>query len=335
MTCRLLKKRISGHFCFSPLFCQGVAASRVGPLTTPHAGYGGGVPSNSITIESMRDLWRKTTALFWENPVLWLPVVCADLLAFCFTRLQKLLTWQLINSFLLSRSARTGQAIPPVDERAVITKAAFLGGPFVWGTYFLNTCLYTAAFVVTAVLVDALGQHLRPDLPLVLGSLRSRIRRILVFSIKLLALYALATVLLLQATTLAQKWKFPTTDLVLCFLVLAFVSIAYCMAPSGISLLRDAQLRSITPEYITWGRSFSILMVLASLAAGYFVPLVEQSLFVSPLLARGVQRLIIEAIASSAAAFPYVLLFISLSLIATNRTGEQEPAGQDLGIQPE
>jgi hypothetical protein len=59
----------------------------------------------------MRGLWPKTTALFWESPILWLPVVCADLLAFCFTRLR---TWQLINSFLLGHSALTGQAIPSV-----------------------------------------------------------------------------------------------------------------------------------------------------------------------------------------------------------------------------
>jgi hypothetical protein len=214
-------------------------------------------------------------------------------------------------------------------------KAAILFGPFVWGTYFLNTCLYTAAFVITAMLVGTLEQHLRADMPLVLGSLRSRIRRILIFSTKLLALYALATVLLLQATTLAQKWKFPVTYLIPCFLVLASVSIAYCMAPSGISLLRDAQSRSVTPEYITWGRSFSILMVLASLAVGYFVPMVERSLFASPLLVRGVPRLIIEALASSVAAFPYVLLFISLSLIATNDRGEPERAHSGLGTEPE
>jgi hypothetical protein len=279
----------------------------------------------------MRDLWRKTTALFWENPILWLPVVCADLLAFCFTRLQKLLTRQLINSLLLSHSALTGQVIPPADEHAVITKAAIIFGPFVWGTYFLNTCLYTAALVVTATLVRTLGEHVRPDLPLVLGSLRSRSRRILVLSIKLLALYALAAALLLQATTLAQKWKFPPTYLIPCFLVLVTVSIAYCMAPSGISLLRDAQSRSVAPEYITWGRSFSMLLVLASFAVGYFVPMVEQSLFASPLLAGGVPRLIIEALASSVAAFPYVLLFISLSLMATNHAAEPEPAHASLG----
>jgi hypothetical protein len=279
----------------------------------------------------MRDLWRKTTALFWENPILWLPVVCADLLAFCFTRLQKLLTRQLVNSLLLSHSALTGQVIPPADQHAVITKAAIIFGPFVWGTYFLNTCLFTAAFVVTATLVSALEEHVRPDLPLVLGSLRSRSRRILVLSIKLLALYALAAALLLQATTLAQKWKFPVTYLIPCFLVLVTVCIAYCMAPPGISVLRNAESRSVTPEYIAWGRSFSMLMVLSSLAAGYFVPMVEQSLFASPLLARGIPRLIIEALASSVAAFPYVLLFISLSLIAANDTGEAEPAHASLG----
>jgi hypothetical protein len=283
----------------------------------------------------MRELWHKTTALFWENPVLWLPVVCADLLAFCFTQLQKLLTWQLINSFLLSHSALTGQAIQPVDRHAVIVKAAILGGSFVWGTYFLNTCLYTAAFVVTATLVRTLEQHLRPDLPLVLGSLRSRSRRMLVVSIKLLALYALAGLLLIQATTLAQKWALPATYLIPCFLVLATVSFAYCMAPSGISLLRNAQSRSVTHEYITWGRSFSILMVLASFAIGYFAPMVERSLFASPLLARGFPRLMIEAIASSVAAFPYVLLFISLALIATIDAGDTERAHAELDPQPE
>jgi hypothetical protein len=283
----------------------------------------------------MRELWHKTTELFWENPVLWLPVVCADLLAFCFTRLQKLLTWQLINFFLLSHSALTGQAIPSVDKHAVIMKATILGGPFVWGTYFLNTCLYTAAFVVTATLVRTLEQHLQPDLPLALGSLRSRSRRILVVSIKLLALYALAGLLLIQTTTLTQKWKLPVTYLIPCFLVLSAVSFAYCMAPSGVSLLRDAQSRSVTPKYIAWGRSISILMVLASFAIGYFVPIVERSLFASAFLARGFPRLIIEAIASSAAAFPYVLLFISLALIATDATAETERAHAELDPQPE
>ncbi len=90
------------------------------------------------------------------------------------------------------------------------------------------------------------------------------------------------------------------------------------MAPAGISLLRDRQSRTITAEYAKRGRGFSILMVLGSIALGYFVPMVEQSLFASPLLVRGIPRVIIEALSSSVAAFPYVLLFISLSLIATN-----------------
>jgi hypothetical protein len=161
--------------------------------------------------------------------------------------------------------------------------------------------------------------------------LRSRIRRILVLSSKLLALYALAAALLVPTTTLAQKWKIPATYLAPGFVILASVLIPYCMAPAGISLLRDAQSRSVTAEYITWGRSFSILMVLASLAVGYFVPMVERSLFASPFLARGIPRLIIEALASSVAAFPYVLLSISLSLIATNDSGESERSHSGLG----
>jgi hypothetical protein len=276
----------------------------------------------------MRDLWRKTTALFWENPILWLPVLCTDLLAFCFTRLQKLLTRHLIDSLLFSHSALTGQAIQPSGRSALIMKAALLNGPLVWGTYFLNTCLYTAAFVVTATLVGTLAQHVRPDLRLVLISTGSRMRRILVFSVKLLALYALAFAFLVPATTVAQKWKFPY--LAPGFVILTSILISYCMAPAGISLLRDRQSRTVTAEYVKWGRAFSILMVLGSIALGYFVPMVEQSLFASPLLVRGIPRVIIEALSSSVAAFPYVLLFISLSLIATNDPVESgAPASAD------
>ena len=263
----------------------------------------------------MHDLWRKTTALFWKNPILWLPLLCADLLVFCFTRLQRLLTPHLIDWLQLSHSALTGQAIRPIAGPAPMMKAALLTGPFVWGNYFLNTCLYTGAFVITATLVHTLGQDLQPDLPGVLRSLGSRIRGILVFSVKLLALYALSGVLLIQVTRLAQKWGFPSTEiLVPGFVMLAYLSVAYCMAPSGIRLLRDAQSGPVTTEY---ARRFSILMVMASLAISYLVSMAEQSLNASPLLARGILRLIMEAHASFVAAFPYVPLFILLALIAT------------------
>ena len=120
-------------------------------------------------------------------------------------------------------------------------KAELLNGSFVWGTYFLNACLYTLAFVITATLVHGLGQDMQPDLPVVFGSLGSRSRRMLVFSVKLLALYALLGALLVQATRVAQKWGLLTTHFVPGFVMLAYVFVAYFMAPSGIRLLRDSQ----------------------------------------------------------------------------------------------
>ena len=78
----------------------------------------------------------------------------------------------------------------------------------------------------------------------------------------------------------------------------------------------------VTTEDAHWGRHFSILMVMASLAITYLVAMVEQSLNTSPILARGILRLIVEAPASAVTAFPYVPLFISLALIATNDAAE-------------
>jgi hypothetical protein len=81
---------------------------------------------------------QQTAALSCEKPILWLPVLFADMSAFCLTRLQKLLMRQLIDSLLLSRSVLTGRVLPPVGQRALILKAALLSAPFVWGTYFLK-----------------------------------------------------------------------------------------------------------------------------------------------------------------------------------------------------
>ena len=39
----------------------------------------------------MRNLWRATAQLFWQHPILWLPVALADAIALSLLYLQRLL----------------------------------------------------------------------------------------------------------------------------------------------------------------------------------------------------------------------------------------------------
>ncbi|HEX4022033.1 MAG TPA: hypothetical protein VHX63_12885 [Acidobacteriaceae bacterium] len=278
----------------------------------------------------MQELWRKTITLFWSEPILWLPVLCADIAAFCLTRLQKFFTRQIVLWFLQNHHSVLSNSPASSNNIAVfIMKAALLAGPFVWGTYFLCICLYTAAFVVTASLVHQFLQRQQSDLSFALTSLRSCFRSISFFSLKLLGLYAIAAVFLVSATSLIQSVhpaKFLTEQpVIFSSFFLISVWIAYNMTPAGIRLLRNPQSPSITAQSIKSGRTFAILIVLASTTIGYFAQVSEMSFSSTSLFSRGIGLLTMEGVASLIVAFPYVLLFIALALTATRNVEDVEP----------
>jgi hypothetical protein len=254
----------------------------------------------------MENLWRNTVALFWERPVLWLPLVCANLAAFCLTRVQGLLTRQLVHWYV----TRSSSLLPAFDHFLAI-KITLITGPFVWGTYLLNICFYVTAFIITASLVRRL--------PSVFFEFRSRLGDILSFSLKLFALWIIAALLF---TVISVGLDFRKTRLLakspFIFVLAALVSmcIAYLITPSAIFLVGTVKSRLISLESVRWGRRFSILAVAASLAIAFFVQFEERSLVTTAPISRGKLLIAIGAVTSLLAAIPYIPLFISLSLIA-------------------
>lgn len=273
----------------------------------------------------MRELWRRTADLFWEHPILWLPVLAADLLGQCVTQLQQLLTHRIVLS-LVERHSVLGNTPDLVAYKAAAMKAALLIAPFVWGSYFINICLYTMAFLVTARLVFTFQEQ--PSAASFAATLKAgHPRRIFVFALKIFAMFILAAMLLLavdlfvvsthQAKLVAMALWADGAAMVVS------VCIAYCIVPSSLRLIKDRN-SFLADESIWRGRSIAILVVAASSVIAFCVQTAEQSLLgTSPV--HPMTLLALGAIASLFAAVPYVPLFIALSLVAMQDDDEVQP----------
>jgi hypothetical protein len=280
----------------------------------------------------MKELWNRTTDLFWQHPILWLPVLSADLLGFCLTQLQRLLTHEIVLSLVERHSVLSNTPDLATNQSAALLKAALLTAPFLWGTYFLNVGLYTAAFLITAKLVSNLLQHTPPDLRSAVTFEVSHPHRIFGFALKVLALFALAAIALTGVSYLvgrAHQAKILATPLFAFGSVLVVSAcIAYYIVPSAIALMRGLPSRLVTAEAVWPWRMIAIRAVSSSTVSAFCAQIAEQSLVGTLSFTHGLTRQAIEAIASIIAAFPYVPLFIALSLAATRDaelgTGESE-----------
>jgi hypothetical protein len=267
----------------------------------------------------MKNLWRKTVALFWKRPVLWLPLLCANLAGFCLARVQGLITRQFIHWYL----ARNSSLLPAFDHFLVL-KIALMTGPLVWGTYLLNIGFYATALVVTASLVRRL--------PSAFSEFRPRLGDIVVFSLMLFALWVIATLLvgaLSVGLVVRQTGLLAKSPFVLGLAALVSMGIAYLITPAALTLLGTAQSQPISAGSLRWGRSFSILAVAASSAIAFFAETGERSLVTTAPITRGNLLIAVGALTSLLAAIPYIPLFISLSLIADGEVPHPEISHAD------
>lgn len=93
----------------------------------------------------MRIILQRTAYLFWQHPVLWLPVLFADLLKFWVVAAGDRIAH--IASFAtLHHSALTGALEPPSGARMIWFSTA--GGIFIWGANFIGVALYCFALGV-------------------------------------------------------------------------------------------------------------------------------------------------------------------------------------------
>jgi hypothetical protein len=281
----------------------------------------------------MRILWRSTAHIFWQYPSLWLPVVLADLIAFCLRSLQGWITHAVINSLLVGHSVLSGGPEPlqtlPVAWAAVFGVSKLL-------VEFLNICLYATAMVAISILIPALIAQTKAPWQQILLAVKQLRAQILLFSTKVLGMLLVAVLLNIELIAYLPRLHFlqmPSTfgamrDQGIILIALLFAAIAWLLAPSAVAILRPPESLPRDSSGLRQARIFAAISVLASAAIDFLATVVAPS-FV-PLLRTAFGMQFFWAVASAASALPYIPLFIAFHLIANPDTHPADAAEAEL-----
>lgn len=289
----------------------------------------------------MRNLWRATTSLFWQHPVLWLPVLIADLLAFCLGRLQHLISHQIALWMYQSHTVLTTTPNYSYQPNKVL-ETSLLSAPFVWGAYFFSICLYTSALLTISRALHNLWEHRNLGFRSAISSSPTETRRILGFSSKLLGLCFVGALLLFPVSGLLAQVGFDRTahDPLLfgySYGILVSVGIAFVITPASIRLLRPSSNANVSSEDRRLGRIAAILAVAVSMTLGSLIPQFTLPLWRGWQAHAAAVRFVIDAIASAVVALPYIPLFIAFALLARGdepTAQEAEPSSPDGSVAP-
>jgi hypothetical protein len=276
----------------------------------------------------VRQVWRETAALFWEYPVLWLPVLAADLISFFLSKLQKYVSHVLIYHVLLGPPSVFGgrHGLMEPSSNALVFKAAMLGGTLEWSTHFAQIILYTIALFVTTALVRSTSRHESKYFHASVQLVRSQWRAILGLSLRFLGLMVLLAISLgaLLAFTIAQTQRYMVhlpQAAMYAYIVPAFCCVAYLAAPIAMRRIGTVTSQPLTAESTRNGRLFASVAVTVSTLVGYCLPYIGTSFTAEPFFSSSLVVTALGAIASLIVASPYVVLFIALTLIVDSATG--------------
>src|ERR1035437_9295217 len=101
----------------------------------------------------MRTLWRTTTHLFWQYPILWLPAFLADLTAYCLRSFQAWMTHAVINNLVAGHSVLSNTP-EPLNTVPVAWSIVFATSRLV--VELLNFSFYAIAMIALSILIPAL-----------------------------------------------------------------------------------------------------------------------------------------------------------------------------------
>ena len=271
----------------------------------------------------MRTIWRTTAYLFWQHPILWLPVILADLIAFCLRLLQGWMTHAVINSLLVEHSVLSSNP-EPLQTLPVAWAAAFGASRLL--VEFLNLCLYATAMVAISILIPALiAQTKKPWQQVPVAVKRLRVQTLLL-SMKIFGMLLVAMFLNIELMAYLPRLHFfqmqstfdGLRDQSIALIAVLFGAIAWLLAPSAVAILRPPESLPRDASSLRQGRNFAAISVLASVAI-YFLTTVVAPSFV-PLLRIAFGMQFFWAVASAASALPYIPLFIAFYLIANPDT---------------
>lgn len=271
----------------------------------------------------MRNLWRATAHLFWQHPILWLPVALADAIAVSLTYLQRLLQKHAADGLMQTHSVLGGRPEISASQTSILP-VYLITVCLVAITSLLVSFLFANALLTIAAMLRNLAHAGRPNLEAAVGSIKPDLGRALFFALRLftvsLVIGILASaIIMLPTLLLSARHRVANPLYALAESLVSAAVIAYLIAPHAINLLRPVGSAPAAGQEALFARSTAIATVILSTALSYLFN--KAALPASP---HAVQ-VTVHAIASEIATLPYAALFIALALLATT---DSPPAGQ-------
>lgn len=275
----------------------------------------------------MQKLCGRVAELLRMHPILWLPYIAADLLAICLWRLRGLAEKGIFHLFTTghSHSVLGGDIAFHRYDSAALARASIAYAPIGIATIIAVVCLFVAALVATAYIVDSIEREQRPDAREILSKLAAHWRRILLFALRFLitvgVFFAGTTLLSYYLLSLAHRQELLTSFWLLAGVILIGVGCtAWLVMPAAMRLIRGEAAVLVSTQTRIRGTILAILAVEAGAAIGFFVPKLEASM----LLNSRWKITALSAFNSVIANAPDALLFIALALLAAELSREDD-----------
>jgi hypothetical protein len=148
----------------------------------------------------MRTLWRSTTSLLRQHPILWLPVAIVEFINFNLRWLENLFNNWKFHQLLLrqpeGRSVLSASPLSVAPSHATMLKLNYISIPLGLSTQLLYDVLLACALFATAVILQRIAETDSGTLRDAVAPIKSSIRRILVFALTLFGLGVIASSLI-------------------------------------------------------------------------------------------------------------------------------------------
>ena len=269
----------------------------------------------------MEELWRKSSEMLGARPLLWLPVLVADLLGFFATIGGNALVQTLVLDKFQYHSVLGGPVVSTPLTPALVRHANITAAAVTLPSDFVRLLLYTLAFLATAALVLAYVRRDEKPANAIVPALGSHVGSIFSLSLRALAIYGGMLLLTgwLSESLIAHGHKaaiisgWPELGMGLIRVAL----LAWLLAPEAVHVLAR---RQPTGERRNAVRIFAFALGTIALLLGRFVTQNVRSVHI----ASAPVRTLLELTGSWIVALPYAVFFVYAAFVALKTMGEAD-----------
>lgn len=264
----------------------------------------------------MKELWQRTTFLFWQYPVLWIPLTIADLFGFALRQLERRFAYE-IALWVVQNSRHSVISTTPdlSNPLPLILKTSLLSAPFAWSADFAYLCFYVVAFLMTAALTQSFSKGESRILREALADIPERSKDILRFAFRILLCFVPAYIFMGAFTWLFNlsglSHRLPLLYQVAIEELFVSVAMAYFLAPSAIRFLRRQSASTLSQDDRSMSRKAAMIAMLVAATVSVIQAYLSKSVHGTYLWVT-----LFNFASSVAIAFPLVPLFIAIALIA-------------------